>query len=85
MTAWEFDENGLTLLESALVCLDRAEAARAVVEREGLTVTDRHGCLRPHPAVAIERDFRGLFLRKVKSLGLDLEPLHSRPGRPAGR
>jgi phage terminase small subunit len=61
----------LALLESALRALDRAEAARAVVEREGLTVvTPDSGVIRPHPACSIEAEARREFRIAWRTLGL---------------
>ncbi len=52
------DEAGLLLLETAMRAYDRAETARALLERDGVTIADRWGQTKPHPAAAIERDAR---------------------------
>ena len=49
---------------------------------DGITITDRFDQVKPHPATVIERDSKLTLLRHVKALGLDLEPLHDKPGRP---
>jgi hypothetical protein len=49
-----------------------------------MTVADRFGQPKVHPAVLIERDARGQMLAALRDLHLDLEPLRDRPGRPAG-
>jgi len=60
-------------------------AASALIAEQGLTVTDRHGQVRPHPAVAIERDSRVAFVRVLRELGLSDEANDSRPPRLTGR
>lgn len=79
------DAAGMALLTSAAECLDRVTQARAEIERDGLTIRDRFGQPKPHPAAAIERDARGGLLAALKALNLDVEPLNDGPGRPAGR
>jgi phage terminase small subunit len=49
-------EHHLRLLQLVCEAWDRAQAARARLDQEGLTVPGREGGLRPHPCVAIERD-----------------------------
>ena len=78
------DAGGELLLEQALRCLDRAEQARAVFDREGVTTTDSRGRPKTHPACAVERDSRAGMLAALRALNLELEPLHDRPGRPGG-
>ena len=75
------------LLTAAAESWDRKEAAREAIERDGLTFTSKYGEVRPHPAVAIERDSRLAFARLVRELALaDVEePSDTRPPRLAGR
>jgi hypothetical protein len=73
------------LLEEALRALDRADQARAEVDEGGLTYRDRFGQPRPHPALAVERDNRGLFARTLRELGLDANSIENRPPAPPGR
>jgi hypothetical protein len=56
-------------------------AAREVLDKDGLTYTDRFGAPRARPEVAIERDSRIAFARLVRELALDVEapPEPSRP------
>jgi phage terminase small subunit len=65
----------------------RMEQAQAVIATEGLTVTDRHGQSRAHPAVAIEAQSRIAFCRVLRELALEDEmPAAVRPPRlPARR
>jgi hypothetical protein len=77
------DEPSLAILRSACECADRAESAKAEVERDGLTVSSKTGSLRPHPALAVEATFRGLVLRHLNALGVNTEAKNDGPGRPA--
>lgn len=79
------DGAGLLLLRTALEALDRMRAAQAELTRDGVTVRDKFGQAKAHPACQIERDARTGMLAALKALRLDIEPLHDAPGRPAGR
>jgi len=78
------DIAGLRILRVALEAFDRAQAARAAIDKDGLTVQDKFGQIKPHPLIACERDSRAAFLAGLKALNLDLEPIKT-VGRPAGR
>ena len=73
------------LLGNALSARDRMLEAQAYMERDGLVLEDRFGQARPHPACKIEHDAKGAMLQNIRALGLDLEPLQDRPGRPGKR
>jgi phage terminase small subunit len=79
------DEAGLLMLRAAMESFDRADQARALIAKQGMTSMDKYGQRRPHPAIAIERDSRKNLLAFLKALNLDLEPLRDGPGRPPGR
>ena len=64
------DSAGLSLLESACICYQRAEDARKQVQREGLTIKDRFEQIRPHPCCAIERDARAAMVAALRALKL---------------
>jgi phage terminase small subunit len=84
---YAFEPHQLRVLTAACESWDRKELARERVEAEGLTFTNKYGELKPHPAVAIERDARLAFLRAVRELALadDGGPADVRPPRIAGR
>ena len=46
----------LELLRLACEALDRAEAARVALDRDGLTQVNRYGMTVLHPLVAVQRD-----------------------------
>jgi phage terminase small subunit len=59
--------------------------AQDTVKKQGSYIKDRFGQLRPHPALQVERDAKGVLLRHLKALGLDLEPINDTAGRPPGK
>jgi phage terminase small subunit len=79
------DAAGLKILQTALEALDRCQAARAEIDKVGMTVIDKFGQVKPNPLLPTERDSRAAFLAGLKALNLDLEPLKNGPGRPPGR
>jgi P27 family predicted phage terminase small subunit len=83
LTAFDLDDAGLILLESALESFDRMRQAQAILAKEGIVYVDRFNQPKQHPATMVERDAKATMLRNIKALGLDLEPLHDKPGRPA--
>ncbi|MGH9015573.1 MAG: P27 family phage terminase small subunit [Acidimicrobiia bacterium] len=87
LSSFALEPHELEALRLAAESLDRAAGARAEVERAGLTFTTRHGEVRPHPAVAAERDARASFARLVALLRLpDLDGAPTRGvGRPGRR
>jgi phage terminase small subunit len=71
------------LLVKAADAWDRSEQAREQIARDGITVPDRYGVLKQHPAVAIERDSRLAFARLLRELALDTAAPDTRPPRTA--
>jgi hypothetical protein len=81
---WDFDPDGLKLLEQAARCLDRIEQARRQIDADGLTIEGRYGP-RAHPALTVERDGRALFVRIIRQLGLEQDaPASDRLGFSRG-
>ncbi len=80
------DVAGLRILQASLEAYDRAQAARAEIDRAGMTVAGRDGQLKPHPLIPAERDNRHAFIAGLRALNLahPLEPLRPGPGRPPG-
>ena len=79
------DAAGLRILRVALESFDRAQSARATIDKDGMTVIDKAGQVKSHPLLPIERDSRAAFLSGLKALNLDITPLQNRPGRPNGK
>jgi P27 family predicted phage terminase small subunit len=79
------DDAGLLLLQTGLEAFDRMRLAQAAIARDGMTILDRFDQRKPHPLLPAERDARAQMLAALRALNLDVEPLHDRPGRPAGR
>lgn len=75
------DAAGLRILQAGLESLDRANAAKKLVDKMGELVIDRFKQARVNPACAVERDARSQFLQALKQLGLEpnAEPL--KPGK----
>ena len=66
----------LALLEEGLRARDRCEAARRIVDKEGLTVrTASTNACHAHPSLKTEREARGQFLRAWRDLGLAWDAL----------
>ena len=65
----------IALFTAGLEALDRADAARGVVEAEGLMVkTLTTGVAHVHPAVKIERESRAQFANIWAALSLQWDP-----------
>jgi phage terminase small subunit len=81
VTTYSLEPHHLHLLGLAAQALDRAETARLALATHGQTFTDRFGCPRARPEIAIERDARIGFARLVRELDLDTDatPTSSRP------
>ena len=77
------DSPGLSVLRVGLEAHARMRQAQGEVLRDGLTFKAGTGAIRPHPAIAVERDCRDAWLRCVKQLGFSVEPIGA-VGRPAG-
>ena len=78
------DEAGRLLLLMSLEAFDRLRGAQRAIKKDGVSVKDRWGQVKPHPLLTTERDARAQMLMALKQLNLDVEPLRDRPGRPGG-
>ena len=90
--SWEFSPAETQTLLLGLYSLDRAAAARAVIEKEGEVITDRFGQLKENPAVAVENKALQAWISVQRELQLvDREDTRknprpdNRPPRPVGR
>ena len=62
------DAASLTVLTAALECRARARQCREAIDRDGATVVDPRGIIRPHPLMASEYSRpRGIFGRHEAS------------------
>ncbi|MCO6436021.1 MAG: hypothetical protein J5J06_02925 [Phycisphaerae bacterium] len=75
---FELEAHHVKLLTLAAESWDRCQGARELLDKSGVSYTDRFGCPRSRPEVAVERDSRLAFARLVRELGLDVAP---EPGR----
>lgn len=81
---FDLEPHHVRLLTLAAEAWDRGQAAREVIDRDGLTYVDRFGSPKARPEVGIERDSRIGFARLIRELALDVEgPTESRPPRTA--
>jgi phage terminase small subunit len=74
------EDHHIHLLRLCCEALDRTEQARELLAKDGLVCEGREG-LKPHPAIAIERDSRVAVARLLRELALDFDdaPPASRP------
>jgi phage terminase small subunit len=72
--AYVLQDHHLKLLQLCMEAWDRAQAARAQLDAEGLLSPGRAGTMRAHPCISIERDSRLAVARLLRELDLDTEP-----------
>ncbi len=77
------EDHHIALLRLACENLDRAEAAREEIAKNGLVYIDRFNAPKPNPAVVIARDAAVTFSRLVRELNLDAGDLPEAPRPPA--
>jgi phage terminase small subunit len=65
---WTLDEHHLRLLTLAAESWDRCLQAREIIDRDGLTYTDRFGQPATRPEISVERDSRIAFARLLREL-----------------
>lgn len=83
--SYSLEPHHLRLLQLAGEAWDRAEQAREALAEHGMIFTDRFGCPRSRPEIAIERDSRTAFARLLRELDLDVDPPPSPARGPALR
>lgn len=76
------ESQDLRLLQSACEAWDRLQAARRVLDRDGVSYVDRFGAPRARPEVAVERDSRIAFARLVRELNFGNAPGPDAKGPP---
>lgn len=64
------DAAGQALLQAACEAYQRAQEARAAIDKAGAVTADRFGQLKAHPAIAIERDSRAAMISALRALRL---------------
>lgn len=79
LSDYELEDSAYNLLVLAAETLDRANEARAIIDKEGLTCSNRYGEIRTRPEVTIERDCKDLYRRLLRELNLSETPEDSRP------
>lgn len=70
---YQLESHHERLLTLACEAWDVGQLATDRISADGLWVTDRFGAVKPHPAVAIQRDARLGFARLIRELNLDAE------------
>lgn len=73
VTDYVLADHHVLLLTGSGSAWDRAEEAREAVAKDGPYFTNRHGEIKPHPGIAVERDNRALFAKLLRELDLDVE------------
>jgi len=68
---FDLESHHIRLLLLAAEAWDRCQAAREIIDRDGMTYDDRFDQPKPRPEVAIERDSRIGFARLLRELALD--------------
>jgi P27 family predicted phage terminase small subunit len=76
---FDLEPHDIRLLTLACEAWDRGQAAREIVDRDGMTFLDRFGQPKSRPEIAIERDSRIGFARLLRELALDIDGPDSRP------
>ena len=76
------DSGGLEMLMQACTALDRAEALRVEIDRDGEVIRTR-GMVKDHPALKHELASRAFVVRTLSRLGLNFEAIRPSVGRPS--
>lgn len=84
LAEFELSPAELELLRSALVALDRADEAAAIIAAEGVVTVDRYGSPKAHPATDVESRNRALYGRFLAQLGVKATVESVRRGAKSG-
>lgn len=88
-TEWIIAEPGsIAILVVGLESYDRSQAARKILDRDGLTIRDKFNQVKVHPLCAVARDAEAAFRAALRQLGVDKAPDENpprRPGRPTAK
>lgn len=68
--AYELEPEHLEILRRACEASDRVDQARVLLDKEGLTTTDRYGQVKAHPAAAVEIQNRRALAALIAQLRL---------------
>lgn len=79
LSEYDLEASEIRLLTLAGEAWDRGQQAREIVDRDGMTFTDRFGQPKARPEIGIERDSRISFARLLRELALDIGEPDSRP------
>ena len=74
------DAGGMEMLAQACGALDRAEACRALIDRDGEVIRTKTTGMKDHPALKHELANRSFVVRTLARLALDVEAI-----KPVGR
>jgi phage terminase small subunit len=67
---YELETEHFEVLRKALEASDRADEAGELLRSEVLTIVDRYGQVKAHPAAMVELQNRSAFLRLIEALKL---------------
>lgn len=83
VAGWELADHEVLVLADACRQADRAAEARRLIDAEGITVESGRAGLKPHPAVAIERNAQASVVTLLRSIGIaaGAEQVRNRGGR----
>ena len=82
---FDLEAHRLELLRSCCEAIDRRDQAAELLLADGLTMTDRYGQTKPHPAASIEAQARIAVARLLRELRLDESTADARPPRQGRR
>lgn len=79
---YDLDPHHVRLLTLAGEAWDRGQAAREIVDRDGMTFVDRFAQPKARPEVSIELNSRTSFARLLRELSLDIDTPSDAPRPP---